>query len=152
MPWRPWHERHRPGLVPILASALLALIALMGSMSQESEGHTAVSSAWTQSEVTNRQLREGEMWLYAETAGWPPELIPELLRVAWCESNWTPYAENGHSYGLAQLVPLWFSYSGESFDHWDSPITNLRAARAAYLYDIARGNTPWAQWSCRWAA
>lgn len=92
-------------------------------------------------------------WL--EAAGWPEELIPQAEKVVSCESKNKPdeinHAENPNetSYGLFQLVRLWFDYAGEDFENWSNPIVNARVAYKVYLYDIDRGQAPWNQWGCK---
>ena len=90
------------------------------------------------------QLTEGELNAVLELAGWPGELWAEARAVAWCESRWQPAATNGFSYGLFQVVPLWFDYSGLPFDAWADPVTNARAALGAYRY-----SNGWGQWVCQ---
>lgn len=99
--------------------------------------------------VPGTRLSETEVKVYASLAGWPSELHPELLVVAHCESKNRPYATNGVMRGLMQLHPIWFGYSANSLDDWANPITNLRVAYSAYLYDLGRGNAPWTQWQCK---
>lgn len=99
--------------------------------------------------VPTGALSEETLTAYALLAGWPSSLIPDVLDVAWCESRYDPLAVNGYMRGLMQVNTLWFDYSATDRDHWDDPIVNLRVARAVYLYDIARGNEPWAQWQCK---
>lgn len=97
-------------------------------------------------------LSEAEMRAILTVAGWPVELHDAALRVAWCESKWSPYAvgDGGHSLGAFQLnKDTWFSYAGEDPAQWADPLTNARVAWATYQYDIARGYTPFNQWSCK---
>jgi hypothetical protein len=86
---------------------------------------------------------------YALLAGWPPELLDDLLDVAWCESRYDPLALNGYMRGLMQVNTLWFDYSDTDRDRWTDPLVNLRVAYSVYEYDLARGNEPWAQWQCK---
>jgi hypothetical protein len=85
----------------------------------------------------------------AAQAGWPAELHDALVAVARCESSLRPNARTSWAYGIMQLVPSWFDYAGAEFDSWTDPVVNLQAAYAVYLYDINRGNAPWAQWVCQ---
>lgn len=97
-------------------------------------------------------LTESEAISVLRDAGWPTELIPAALRVAWCESKWSPYAvgDSGRSVGLFQLnKQTWFRYAGEDPEMWADPVVNARTALATYYYDIGRGYQPFAQWSCR---
>ena len=95
------------------------------------------------------QLSAAEVSAAAASAGWPANLIPQVVEVSWCESSHRPNASNGWAYGVMQLVPNWFDFAGVDFAEWTDPVTNLRVALAAYEYDIARGNAPWTQWVCR---
>lgn len=98
------------------------------------------------------QLTEAEAISVLEAAGWPTELIPQALAVAWCESKWSPYArgDSGRSVGLFQLnLQTWFTYAGEDPTEWADPLVNARTALTTYRYDIARGYPPWKQWSCK---
>jgi hypothetical protein len=97
-------------------------------------------------------LTEAEMRAVLSEAGWPAELHDAALRVAWCESRWSPYArgDGGASLGLFQLsVGTWFGYAGEDQGQWMDPLVNARAAWATYRYDLGRGYEPWRQWSCK---
>lgn len=87
--------------------------------------------------------------LLSQTA-WPRGLWAQVKTVAWCESGWRPWAEgdHGNSRGLMQLNAIWFAYGGEDAAQWADPLVNLRAAWAAYQYDIGRGYEPWTQWGC----
>ena len=85
----------------------------------------------------------------AVAAGWPAELADSVARVAWCESRFRPDAIGYGAYGLMQVVPLWFEYAGLSFESWADPLTNLKAALAAFRYHEAEGHSPWAAWTCK---
>ena len=64
--------------------------------------------------VSPSQLTEGELTAVLQSAGWPEELIPAALSVAWCESKWSPSAigDSGSSVGLFQLnKQTWFIYA-----------------------------------------
>ena len=98
------------------------------------------------------QLSEGEMRDVLAAAGWPAELHDAALRVAWCESKYSPGARGDHgaSVGLFQLnLATWFRYAGEDPAQWDDPVVNARVAWATYNYDVGRGSPPWKQWSCK---
>lgn len=83
-------------------------------------------------------------------AGWPADRADEVARVAYCESRYRPGAIGyGTTYGLMQLVPLWFSASGTDFNLWSDPLTNLKVALYAFETDMSYGNDPWAPWSCK---
>ena len=102
--------------------------------------------------VSPSQLTEGELTAVLQSAGWPEELIPAALSVAWCESKWSPSAigDSGSSVGLFQLnKQTWFIYAGEDSNMWMDPATNARTALATYYYDINRGSSPWKQWTCK---
>lgn len=99
--------------------------------------------------VTPEFLSEPEMDSLLEATGWPEELRPGAKAVAYCESRWRPGARNGSgAAGLFQLMPLWFSYAGEDADGWSDPETNARVALATVRYDLSRGYSAWAQWTC----
>ncbi len=98
------------------------------------------------------QLTEPEAIAVLEAAGWPTELIPQALAVAWCESKWSPGAvgDSGRSMGLFQVnLATWFPYAGEDPSQWSDPLVNARVAWATYNYDLSRGYAPWKQWSCK---
>lgn len=98
------------------------------------------------------QLTESEMLAVLEEAGWPVEVRGQALRVAWCESKWSPYADgdSGRSKGLFQVnLETWFPYAGEDPTQWADPLTNARVALAVYRYDLARGQAAWTQWTCK---
>ena len=82
-------------------------------------------------------------------AGWPADRADEVARVAYCESSYRPRAVGYGTYGLMQLVPLWFSASGTDFDLWSDPLTNLKVALFAFETDLSYGNDPWAPWGCK---
>ena len=68
---------------------------------------------------------------------WPtrPERV-EAFDVAWCESRFSPYAQNGQYLGLFQMG----EFARLSFGHgW----TALAQARAAYRYYRVAGWSPW---------
>jgi hypothetical protein len=85
----------------------------------------------------------------ATQAGWPVDLHDQLAAVARCESSLRPNAQSAWAYGIMQLVPSWFDYAGQSFGNWPDPVVNLTVAHAVYIYDLERGNNPWAQWVCK---
>ena len=100
--------------------------------------------------ATVGQLTEAELTVVLLEAGWPESLVPEALRVAWCESRWRPDAVSGGGHlGLFQLSSLWFSYSGIDIAGWAIPVVNARVAWITYQYDLERGQTPWNQWACQ---
>ena len=98
---------------------------------------------------SSRVLSDAETRQVLTAAGWPVELHDQAMRVIDCESSFSPAATNVISWGLFQLVPLWFSYAGESFELWYDEYVNARVAWAAYQYDIGRGQAQWAQWQCK---
>ena len=86
----------------------------------------------------------------AAAAGWPANLVDAAASVAWCESRNRPDAIGyGVTYGLMQLIPYWFEAIGADFGLWSDPVTNMRAALAAYQSDIASGQAPWSAWTCK---
>jgi soluble lytic murein transglycosylase-like protein len=82
-------------------------------------------------------------------AGWPADRADEVARVAYCESRYRPGAVGYGTYGLMQLVPLWFTASGTDFNLWSDPLTNLKVALYAFETDMSYGNDAWAPWSCK---
>lgn len=84
-------------------------------------------------------------------SGWPPELWQQAREIAWCESRWhaDSVGDGGASLGLWQLWTGWFAYAEEDVEQWADPVVNSRVALAVYRYDLARGQAPWSQWSCR---
>lgn len=124
--------------------------ASMSVVSAASEGPVlplSVSGGNTGSQIV--QLTEAELRAVLLAAGWPEQLLAEAMAVAWCESRWHPTSIGNGSYGLFQLVPLWFDYSGQDFEQWADPVINARAALTTYAYDAERGHSPWHQWGCR---
>lgn len=92
-------------------------------------------------------LSEAELRAVLTAAGWPAELHDAAMRVARCESSWSPGAigDHGASLGLFQVnLKTWFPYAGEDPEQWADPIVNARVALAAYRYSDG-----WRQWSCR---
>lgn len=110
-----------------------------------------VAAVQYQAPVQGGQLTEAEAISVLQAAGWPTELIPQALAVAWCESKWSPAAsgDSGHSRGWFQLNTMWFGYAGEDPAMWADPLVNARVAWRTYNYDISRGQRPWQQWSCK---
>lgn len=90
-----------------------------------------------------------KIWL--SQGGWPQELHDEALRVVFCESRNKPWEKspNGLYRGLFGLSKLWFDYSGEDWETWSDPVINAKVAYITYLYDIAKNQKPWTQWSCK---
>lgn len=68
----------------------------------------------------------------------------QALRVAWCESRWSPRARNGQYLGIFQMG----SWERHRFGHGPDAYSQ---ARAAWRYFKASGKD-WSPWSCRWAA
>lgn len=95
-------------------------------------------------------LTYAEVVAAAAAAGWPAGLQADAARVAWCESRNRPDAIGyGVTYGLMQLIPLWFEAVGLDFSTWSDPVSNMRAALAAYQSDIASGSPAWSAWTCK---
>jgi hypothetical protein len=65
------------------------------------------------------------------------------LAVAWCESKWYIWAQNGQYRGLFQMG----SWERATYGHGPGAYAQ---ARAAYRYFVASGRD-WSPWSCRWA-
>ena len=99
-----------------------------------------------------RYLTPAELHAAALAAGWPAELLPEIEVVAWCESRFHTHAEYYGAMGLMQVVSLWFDVAGVEY-HWWDPVTNLKAAKAAYDEQVRNGVEPWGPWpGCKPAA
>ena len=111
-----------------------------------------IEAATARVRATGGSLTSEEMPVLLAEAGWPEHLVGAAMRVAWCESKWSPYAigDGGRSLGLFQLaVALWFDYAHEDPEQWADPLVNARTAWAVYQYDEARGQLPFAQWTCQ---
>lgn len=85
----------------------------------------------------------------ASTAGWPAELLDEVVSVARCESTFFTHAEYYGALGLMQMMPLWFAPAGLDSEMWADPVTNLRAARYAYLENERNYGNAWGPWTCK---
>jgi hypothetical protein len=96
-------------------------------------------------------LTPWEMEMVLAAAGWPPELVPDAMAVAWCESKFSPGAvgAGGAVLGLFQLWDGWFPWAGEDPDRWVDPVVNARVALRVVERDRALGRDAWAQWTCR---
>jgi soluble lytic murein transglycosylase-like protein len=82
-------------------------------------------------------------------AGWPEDVIPDLLSVAWCESRFRPDATNHGALGLMQIMSSWFTWLGIDVAMAADPVTNLKVAQYIYTHDIEAGYQPWASWACK---
>lgn len=141
---------HAPWPTP----AAVPVFTVMGSPEPEPPtlAEDAVAGAVARTRAHGGALTEAEMRAVLAEAGWPAGLHDEALRVAWCESRWSPYAvgDGGNSRGLFQLnVATWFAYAGEGPEMWADPLTNARVAWAVMGYDAGRGYERWRQWSCK---
>lgn len=119
--------------------------------------HPGTSEAIVTAAATGRvqalggSLSEAEMRAVLTMAGWPVEMHDQALWVSWCESKWSPYADNGTDRGLFQmsfspaatLRGSWFAYYGVDEALWSDPVTNALVARWAYE------RSGWGPWSCR---
>ena len=97
-------------------------------------------------------LTEAEMVVLLRDTGWPEEVIPQALAVAWCESRFSSGAvgDSGRSVGIFQLnKATWFGYAGEDPEMWADAHVNARTALRTYWYDLDRGYAPFNQWSCK---
>jgi len=65
----------------------------------------------------------------------------DALRVAWCESKWYVWAQNGQYLGLFQMGSSERSRYGHGSGAWEQ-------ARAAKRYFVASGRD-WSPWSCK---
>jgi len=64
----------------------------------------------------------------------------EAVSVAWCESRWHVWAQNGQYHGLFQMGRTERSIYGDGWNAWAQ-------SRAAYRYFV-HGHD-WHQWSCK---
>lgn len=95
-----------------------------------------------------RYLTSEEFRSYALAAGWAAENLDDLEYVAWCESRLFTHAEYLGARGLMQVLPMWFDYAGLDINMWHDPVTNLRAALAAYKDSERFRVDPWGAWTC----
>ncbi len=96
-------------------------------------------------------LTEDEMVVLLRDTGWPEEVIPQALAVAWCESKWSPYAsgDSGVSLGLFQIGVArpgwngWFVHFGVDESLAYDALTNAQVARMIFE------RSGFAPWSCK---
>ena len=97
-----------------------------------------------------RVLSEEEVRGAALAAGWAPELLDQVVKVAWCESSFNSGAEYLGARGLMQmLLNYWFEPYGLDPNQWTDPVTNLTAARHAYDVNFRVSGDGWAAWTCK---
>lgn len=97
-----------------------------------------------------RIYTEAEVRAAALTAGWAPELLDQVVKVAWCESRFNSGAEYLGARGLMQIiVGYWFEPFGLDPNLWADPVVNLRAARFAYEQNKEWSGDGWAAWTCK---
>lgn len=65
----------------------------------------------------------------------------QALRVAWCESRYSVYAQNGQYLGLFQMGSHERARYGHAWNAWAQAIS-------AYRYFIDSGRT-WGPWTCK---
>jgi len=99
--------------------------------------------------LPDRYLTSTELSSAALAAGWSPALVPDLQKVAWCESRYHAHAEYLGARGLMQVLPFWFDFAGLDFSMWADPVTNLRAALVAYNEHLANTGDGWSAWTCK---
>jgi hypothetical protein len=100
--------------------------------------------------AVGRILSEDEVRVAALAAGWSPDLIDQVVKVAWCESRFNSGAEYLGARGLMQmLVNYWFEPYGLDPAQWQDPVTNLTAARHAYDVNHRVSGDGWAAWTCK---
>ena len=107
--------------------------------------------------VVNGQLTEGQVRQLLAEVGTPPEWIEPFIRIAWCESKWSPGAQgdNGASVGLYQIGKSrpgwqgWFLYLGIDEATALDPLVNTRTTVAIAHYSVARGQSPFNAWTCQ---
>ena len=130
-----------------------------GAGEQASNPEIALPAAGQQTDQSlNAQPRGGQNQLDSDQirqllaeVGTPPEWIEPFVAIAWCESKYSPGAvgDSGRSLGMWQLAHLWFAHAGEDITRWADPDVNARVALSVARYSIARGRSPWEQWSCQ---
>ena len=88
---------------------------------------------------TSAQLSEAQMVDLLRQAGFDEYTWPFMLRIAWCESKFSPNATGAAGeVGLFQVHPRW---------HPDAVYDPLGNAKAAYR--ISAGGYDYSAWSCR---
>lgn len=100
-------------------------------------------------ELTSRYLSIDEFQTVALAAGWSASELDDLTSVALCESHFHTHAEYWGALGLMQVMPVWFDEADLDLAMWADPVTNLRAAKAAFDYSVGVYGNGWAQWTCR---
>ena len=100
-------------------------------------------------DLPDRYLTSDEIAAAALAAGWAPEVIPDLQKVAWCESRYHTHAQYLGARGLMQVLPFWFDVAGLDFGMWADPVTNLKAAKVVYDSHLADFGDPWSAWTCK---
>ncbi|MBK7724095.1 MAG: lytic transglycosylase domain-containing protein [Dehalococcoidia bacterium] len=99
--------------------------------------------------LPDRYLTAEEIRSAALAAGWPAAIIPQLERVAWCESRYHTHAQYLGALGLMQLLPFWFDVAGLDRAMWADPVVNLKAAYVAYIEHERAFGDPWHAWTCK---
>jgi hypothetical protein len=92
----------------------------------------------------SRVLTEAEVRAAATQAGWPAELLSDVVTVAYCESHFATDAMFLGARGLMQILPNWF----EDGSDWSDPVVNLRAALVAYREHERAFGDGWSAWTC----
>ncbi|MGE3073141.1 MAG: lytic transglycosylase domain-containing protein [Dehalococcoidia bacterium] len=100
-------------------------------------------------DLPDRYLTSDEIAAAALEAGWAPEVIPDLQKVAWCESRYHTHAQYLGARGLMQILPFWFDAAGLDFSMWADPVTNLKAAKLVYDSHLRDFGDPWSAWTCK---
>ncbi len=100
-------------------------------------------------DLPDRYLTSDELAAAALAAGWSADVIPDLQKVAWCESRYHTHAQYLGARGLMQILPFWFEVAGLDFGMWADPVTNLRAAKVVYDSHLADFGDPWSAWTCK---
>ena len=104
----------------------------------------------TTSAPAGRIYTEAEVRSAALAAGWSPDLLDQVVKVAWCESRFNSGAEYLGARGLMQMiVGYWFEPFGLDPNMWADPVTNLTAARFAYEQNKRWSGDGWAAWTCK---
>ncbi|MGE0599642.1 MAG: lytic transglycosylase domain-containing protein [Dehalococcoidia bacterium] len=100
-------------------------------------------------DLPDRYLTSDEIAAAALAAGWPADVIPDLQKVAWCESRYHTHAQYLGARGLMQVLPFWFEAAGLDLSMWADPVTNLKAAKVVYDSHMADFGDPWSAWTCK---
>lgn len=107
-----------------------------------------VEAATARANAEGGQLTRDEVIAVLRAAGAPEEWIPDLLTIAWCESQFSPWAkgDSGNSLGLFQLWSGWAKPMGYSTEDLFDPLKNARTA--LYVRSVRGRFGGVGGWSC----